>query len=90
MAKSDTENARVSSNWNGVLYTAHASDEAGTKFGTGTGQTEDEARQAALDDLAKDASSEAPEQGGSHSTEADAEQAGAVRAGKTGSGRSGS
>lgn len=90
MAKSDTENARVSSNWNGILFTAHASNEDGTKFGTGTGGTDEEARAAALKDLAEGADTTAPEQGGDHSTaEAEAEKAGAVRAGKTG-GKTGS
>lgn len=81
---SDTE-PRVSSNWNGIVYTAHASNAAGTKFGTGTGSSEEEARSAALKDLEKAPDKTAPEQGGGHSTaDPEAEREAAKAAGRTG------
>lgn len=56
----------VSVNWNGVVYTGMASQ--GSKFGTGTGATADEARDAALKDLAKSPEKTAPPTPTDHTT----------------------
>lgn len=53
----------TSIHWNGVTYTASASD--GSKFGTATGDTEDEAVKAAVANLSKSPESTPPEQSGS-------------------------
>lgn len=72
----------VSVNWNGITYTAHAN--TGAKFGTGTGGSEDEAREAALKDLEKDPDRTPPEGAAAHSTGTDPKAA-AKAAGRTGS-----
>ncbi len=58
--------ANTSVNWNGVAYTAHASK--GSKFGTGTGATAEEATAAAVKDLDKDPDKVAPTLPQSHTT----------------------
>jgi len=80
----ENENVTVSSNWNGIVYTAHASD--GKRFGTATAGTDEEAREAAVKDLGtKGATTEPPVLGGSHSTaDPGAEQEAAKAAGRTG------
>lgn len=82
---SPVKDPNVSTTWNGVIWTAHASK--GARFGTGTGASEEEAVKAAVKDLEKDPERTAPEVGGAHSTAAhgaDPEKVATVRAGKTG------
>lgn len=77
----------TSVSWNGIIFTAHAN--SGARFGTGTGDSADKARAAAIKDLEKDPDRTAPEEGGVPITTAapsgvDPDKIAGVRAGRTG------
>lgn len=72
----------VSVSWNGITFTAHASQ--GARFGSGSGVSEADATRSALKDLESSPDRTPPEEGGAlpGASGTDPEKVAAVRAGR--------